>query len=253
MTTAHYLLNIGNTRTALVSWDRQRRQFSGGVRHFLTPELPGDWHPEAECGNDWQAAVSCVVPAIRAELTAKWGAHLHFISAESYPELDLGGYDSSRIGTDRIANIAAARELWPGQAVVVLDCGTALNSVAVDANGVFRGGVILPGRETALRALSKAAAQLPEFAVTAPHELNPLGNTPEAGIRNGVDLGILGAAEKIIAATRNCPDFSQCAVWFTGGDAPFFVQYLPQACQARLAPVPLTLYGIGLAFDNIIP
>ena len=152
-----------------------------------------------------------------------------------------------RLGADRLANIAAAHRLSPGRAVLVVDCGTALNSVCVSPDGRFLGGVILPGRGTALRSLAKDTAQLPEFSVAATHELNPLGLTSEDAIRNGVDIGILGAAEAIVRKTRALPEMRGCRVWFTGGDAPFFAEYLPRDLEAEVAPLPLTLYGVSLA------
>ena len=238
-----YLLNIGNTRTAVAQGMPGAADFT--VEYYDTPEIAAAWNPPKD--GDWTAVCSCVVPAVRQALELRFPGRLHFISAADYPEINCGRYDIARLGTDRLANIAAAHRLSPNRAVVVLDCGTALNSVCVSQDGVFLGGVILPGRETALKALAKNTAQLPEFAVTAPHEFNPFGCTSEDGIRNGVDIGILGATENIIRFTKKQPEMAGGRVWFTGGDAPFFVKYLPQELQAELAPVPLTLYGIAMA------
>ena len=238
------LLNIGNTRSAIASGAFPDVQH---IDYFGTGELLEAWRLPDEA----RACASCVVPAIRDALTRRYGDRIHFIGIADYPELDFGGYDTSTLGTDRIANAAAARRLLPGKAVAVFDCGTALNSVTINADGHFCGGVILPGRETALRALSAAAAQLPEYAVDAPHRLDALARNTRAAILNGVDLGILGAAENIIRAIRRCPGFAGCTVWFTGGDASFFVKYLPCETGAALPPVPLTLYGVRLAAERL--
>lgn len=241
-----YLLNIGNTRAAVASGTPGASDFS--VEYFTTEEIATRWCPE-EC-SVWDAIGASVVPSVRQALEARFPGRIHFISVSDYPEIDCSRYDVSRLGADRLANIAGAHRLCPNQAVLVLDCGTALNSVCVSAEGVFLGGVILPGRETALKALARNTAQLPEFAVTAPHEFNPFGCTSEDGIRNGVDIGILGAAEKIIRATKAQPEMADCKVWFAGGDAPFFVEHLPKELGAELSPVPLTLFGVSIAIRN---
>lgn len=238
-----FLLNIGNTRAAIASGTPGESDFS--VEYIPTQEVADVWNPP-DCPQ-WHANAACVVPAVRASLLERFPGRLHFISPADFPEIDCSGYDVAKLGADRLANIAAAHNLAPNSNVLVLDCGTALNSVCVSADGRFLGGVILPGRETALRSLARNTALLPEFAVTARHDFNPLGCTSEDCIRNGVDLGILGAAEKIIRATRERPEMAGCRVWFTGGDAPFFVDYLPAELHAELAPIPLTLYGISLA------
>ena len=235
-----YLLNIGNTRSAIASGEFPE---ADAIAYYPTAELPRKWRLPVGA----TATASCVVPLVRQRLAEQYAGRIHFIGVGDFPNLDVTGYDTSTLGSDRLANAAAAQALLPGKAVLVFDCGTALNSVAVDADGRLRGGVILPGRETALRALSSAAALLPEYAVDAPHQLNPLAINTRAAILNGVDIGILGAAEALIQRTRRCPGFEECTVWFTGGDAPFFVKYLPPELHAELPPVPLTLYGIRLA------
>ncbi len=238
------VFNAGNTRVAVghgIPGTPGFRQEFLPTEDFLARWTP----PSAEIA--WRGVGACVVPAIRDGLRRLCPGRIHWIGPGDYPEIDLCGYPGERLGADRLANVAAAHHLSPDRPVMVLDCGTALNSVCVAADGRFLGGVILPGRETALRSLSRNTAQLPEFAVNAPHELNPLGRSTEDGIRNGVDLGILGAAERIVRATRACADMAGCRVWFTGGDAPFFVKYLPGELGVELAPVPLTLLGVSLA------
>ena len=238
-----FLLNIGNTRAAVAKGTPGGDDFV--VDYLPTQEIAEGWNPPSN--GEWHATAACVVPAIRKRLVERFPQRMHFITPEDYPDIDCSAYDTARLGADRLANIAAAHSLSPDRSVLVLDCGTALNSVCVAADGRFLGGVILPGRETALKSLARNTAQLPEFAVTAPHEFNPFGLTSEEGIRNGVDIGILGAAEKIIRATKARPEMSNCRVWFAGGDAPFFVDYLDKSLGAELAPVPLTLYGVSLA------
>jgi len=70
----------------------------------------------------------------------------------------------SQLGADRWAALIAARrragdELFPSSCVVV-NAGTAVTVDALDSEGVFRGGVILPGLNLMLHALAENTAAL---------------------------------------------------------------------------------------------
>jgi len=65
-------------------------------------------------------------------------------------------YDDPReVGPDRIANAVAARERH-GAPCVVVDFGTSTNFDVVNAAGEFAGGVLAPGIEVSMDALSRA-------------------------------------------------------------------------------------------------
>ena len=73
--------------------------------------------------------------------------------------------DAAQLGADRWAALVAARqrlltaELFPQPAVVV-NVGTAVTVDALDGEGVFRGGLILPGLQLMLRSLADHTAGL---------------------------------------------------------------------------------------------
>ena len=239
----HYLINLGNSRAAVLESTRLTAP-EPPVEYYATGDFAAAWQPTAAA---WNATAACVVPAARRALDARWPGRIAYVGAADYPDVDFSAYGIG-LGADRMANAAAARALNPNAAVLVIDCGTALNTVAVDAEGHFRGGVILPGRQTALAALGRQTAQLPEFTVNfTENAANPLGLSTEEGIRNGVDLTLSAAVERIVRETRRQPGFDHCRVWLTGGDATFYAHRLPRELDATIAPRPLTLYGISLA------
>ena len=67
--------------------------------------------------------------------------------------------DPERLGPDRWLAMIAARQLCEGP-LAVIDCGTAITCDALSAEGVFLGGVISAGPETAAQALLSKAAHL---------------------------------------------------------------------------------------------
>ena len=71
-------------------------------------------------------------------------------------------YDNPReIGADRLVNAVAAYEQVRG-ACIVVDFGTAITFDPVSAEGEYLGGIIMPGVEISMEALTNRAAALPQ-------------------------------------------------------------------------------------------
>lgn len=69
-----------------------------------------------------------------------------------------------QVGQDRLVNARAAYELYGGAAIVV-DFGTAITIDVVNKNKEYMGGVIAPGVEISLSALSERAHLLPRVSL----------------------------------------------------------------------------------------
>jgi len=236
-----FLLNIGNTHTQIA------RDDASGIELLVT--LPtadllqlGNLLLLDQQGANWSAKAACVVPAVQQLLQKRYPGQILFISSVSYPEIDFSRYDVRTLGADRMANAAAAYSLATGP-VLVLDCGTCVTSEAIDAEGVFRGGAILPGRAMSRRSLAAFTAQLPEIPMQQECP-PPLGLTTAAAIAAGVDLGIIGAVRQIIDQTRQVPGLHQSRIIAVGGDAAYFMQNIP---GLEAGPDAFTLRGIRLA------
>ena len=105
------------------------------------------------------------------------------------------GYDTpQQLGADRWAALIGARALHAGPAVVVM-AGTATTIDALDAQGLFRGGLILPGLALMRAALARNTADLPH---AAGHYRAQPTNTDDA-IVSGAIHATLGAIERIHA------------------------------------------------------
>jgi type III pantothenate kinase len=68
----------------------------------------------------------------------------------------------AQLGSDRWAALIGARELLGPKPALVVVCGTATTIDFLTAEGVFEGGVILPGVGLMLRALHQHTAALPD-------------------------------------------------------------------------------------------
>ncbi|MCK9250188.1 MAG: type III pantothenate kinase [Solirubrobacteraceae bacterium] len=109
-------------------------------------------------------------------------------------------YDNPReIGADRLVNAVAAYDRFR-RACVVVDFGTAITYDPVSADGEYLGGIISPGVEISLEALTSRAAALPRIDLIAPRQL--IGKSTIEGIRSGVVYGFAGAVDGILGRLR---------------------------------------------------
>ena len=90
------------------------------------------------------------------------------------------------LGIDRLVCAAAAFRLHrkAGRPLIVVDMGTATTIDYVTAEGVFIGGMIAPGIQSAYEGLIAAAPQLPRIEGLYPGRL--IGDSTEECVRSGV-------------------------------------------------------------------
>ena len=127
------------------------------------------------------------------------------------------GYDyPSRLGADRwVAMIGAWQRVLargPAHPMVVVMVGTAVTVEAVDRNGNFLGGLILPGHGIMLRALESGTAGL--HVPTG--EVRPFPTNTSDALTSGGTYAIAGAVERMVQHLRShCGADPVC--FMTGG------------------------------------
>ncbi|HUY97735.1 MAG TPA: type III pantothenate kinase [Verrucomicrobiae bacterium] len=149
-------------------------------------------------------------------------------------------YDPPRdVGADRIVTALAVRHRYGGPAIIV-DFGTATTVDAINAEGDYLGGVIVPGVRLSLDALSQRAARLPWVELAAPGPV--LARTTVASMQAGVVYGVVGQVEEIVR--RMLGEMGTPAtVVATGGLAELLAPHIP--CIDRIDPL-VTLEGLRL-------
>jgi len=109
-------------------------------------------------------------------------------------------YDNPReIGPDRLVNAVAAFDRVRG-ACVVVDFGTAVTYDPVSASGEYLGGIIFPGVEISMEALTSRAAALPRVDLAPPRAL--IGKTTVDAIRSGIVFGFAAQVDGIVRRLR---------------------------------------------------
>ncbi|HEX5394206.1 MAG TPA: type III pantothenate kinase [Rhodocyclaceae bacterium] len=129
------------------------------------------------------------------------------------------GYEvPQQLGADRWAALIGARALHDGPCLVV-SAGTATTVDVLDADGQFRGGLILPGLDLMRAALAGNTAQLPADSgafIDLPRK------TVDA-ITSGAINATLGAIERMFRQLIG----DQALCLLTGGAAPLLLPHLP--------------------------
>ncbi|MFQ5623396.1 MAG: type III pantothenate kinase [Paracoccaceae bacterium] len=140
------------------------------------------------------------------------------------PEVDIGVPvrvdPDTLVGADRLVNTVGAHERYGGNLIVV-DFGTATTFDVVAADGAYVGGVIAPGVNLSLKALSDAAAALPYIDVTKPETV--VGRNTRACMQSGIFWGYVSLIEGVCARV-SAERGARMTVIGTGGLSTLFAQ-----------------------------
>lgn len=93
------------------------------------------------------------------------------------------------LGSDRVAAVAGAVSMFPDEALLVVDSGTAMTIDVTDRNGNFMGGNIAPGMQMRFKSLHDLTDQLP--LIDDSGEVFPFGVDTASAIRSGVVGGMV--------------------------------------------------------------
>lgn len=203
------LIDAGNTRVkwALVpshSLELGGWAANGMVEHAQLPQLADAWRAHKIV----RVLVSNV--AGKAMRDALEQALLRAFGMQPVPvewfcsTTILGGLrnnyrNPTQLGCDRFASAIGAHALFPDQPLIVATCGTATTIDAVSADGVFIGGMILPGLGLMASSLAKNTAQLPQIAQDLDVS-EPFADNTDAAIASGCIAAQVGAIERAVAA-----------------------------------------------------
>lgn len=145
-----------------------------------------------------------------------------------------------RLGADRWASLLAVHALYKGPAVVV-DCGTAITIDAIAADGMHLGGLIVPGTELMISALTGQAPGI-KIEETDSQEISLLGRSTEAAVSGGVLYTAIALVERVfIDLQGELGDRTNLLI--TGGDATRILPLL--GSQPEYVP-DLVLKGLAV-------
>ncbi len=126
-------------------------------------------------------------------------------------------------GIDRLLAAQAAKLLHaPDHDVIVVDCGTALTIDLVTRDNTFRGGVILAGPATNLRALGSMTTALPDLsAEPVVRPASVVARSTRDAMLGGAYLNGLGAIREVVSQFGATLESDPVVVGTGGGLGPW--------------------------------
>lgn len=196
MSAPYLLIDAGNSRVkwALAQADGTQTH-SGAFSHGgqlvkgtgdpLQSRHEPDWSTLPAPGSAWLSNVAgdAVARRIDAFVDRRWPglARTTIRSAAQQCGVTNGYTTPSQLGSDRWAGMIGARAAFPGEPLLIATFGTATTLEALNADGVFVGGLIAPGWSLMMRSLGEHTAQLPTLDAAAARGL--LADEPAATTR----------------------------------------------------------------------
>lgn len=179
--------------------------------------------------------------ALHAVLRDVFGTALQidwFVAQPSLAGVRNSYRNPAQLGSDRFASAIGARALFPQRALIVATCGTATTVDAVTPDGVFLGGMILPGLGVMATSLALNTAQLPQIhSLHAP--VMPFADNTADAIISGCIAAQAGAIERAVVTLRRQHEDVLCVL--AGGAAALVASCLalPHATVDNLVLIGL--------------
>ena len=176
-----------------------------------------------------------------------------FTSLPQLAGIKNGYRNPAQLGCDRFATAIGAHAFAPGRALIVATCGTATTIDAITPDGLFIGGMILPGLGLMASSLAHNTAQLPhiESGIAA---FDGFADNTDDAIVQGCLTAQAGAIERACnahAATYGAglgtgqDDSMLCLL--SGGAARFIA---PKLSRPHQVVDNLVLIGLQVAANN---
>ncbi len=245
------LVDLGNSRfkwalAAAGVWRSGVLGYDADLHSALEREWTGLAQPRrvvaASVGGSERAQV------LSAWVRDRWSLPVHFLEAARNQLGVTNTYDEpASLGSDRWAALIAAHHLGANPACIV-DCGTAVTVDALAADGVFIGGIILPGVTLMRDCLRTRSAGIRRVDG---RDDNCLAHNTADGVSAGTVFGLAGAVARIVGEFRHTLG-AEMRMIITGGDAPRVVAHLDGQPLPPITHEPkLVLKGLELVANSL--
>jgi len=197
---------------------------------FLTNQLRATFDAQAKLDACLIASVvRCIQEPFYEAVQAIWPVEPMMVDAYHPLGIQVAVSKPNAVGIDRLLEASAAFHILES-GVVVATCGSAITVDLVTDVGSFRGGTILPGLRTGLRALHNMTSLLPNLEVHAPQGV--LGTDTETCMLAGVVYGAAGAVDRIYQELCEW-NGAHLPLVMTGGDVSYIAPLLKSSYQVE--------------------
>ncbi|MEO0090062.1 MAG: type III pantothenate kinase [candidate division WOR-3 bacterium] len=138
-------------------------------------------------------------------------------------DLDYSLYEKSKLGEDRIASCYYVYKFYKKNGIVC-DLGSATTFSCVKKDGVFIGGLILPGILTSYSFLAQIK-KIAKNEIVFNRKIEPKGLSPKMAVLEGIKFFVLEGLSFLIKKYKNLVG-KNFKVFLTGGLSFIFHRYL---------------------------
>lgn len=135
--------------------------------------------------------ISCVVPAltstIRDAFKYIFDGKIYFVGPKLKNGLKIKSDNPNQIGSSLVCQSVALANKY-SMPCLLISMGTALSMFALDENGTFIGGSILPGIKLSAKALSEHTALLPQIDLSQ-NPKSVIGTNTVQNVQSGLIIG----------------------------------------------------------------
>ena len=167
------------------------------------------------CGrynSNYKVVISSVNPIRLKKLMSQWSQRVDkenflLIGRNIKPKIQHKYNKLNKLGQDRLVNIYGALKRFR-LPVVIFDFGTAITVDFINEQGVFEGGLIVPGLEISKEALEKRTALLPsvgnvEMIAPTVRSINLVGRNTQSCMKLGLLQGFGAMVDGLIERYRS--------------------------------------------------
>jgi len=208
------IIDIGNTSIKLAVYDNLKKILLARVKKINYPSLKKKLsHYKID-----RAIISSVkeVPDSLKELLSISVPAVYILSHKSRLPFKIDYKTPETLGSDRIAAVTGAYNIFPGADVLIIDAGTAVTYDFLSGN-TYKGGNISPGLRIRFMALNKFTGKLPLVVPTYDY-IFPGTDTTNA-IEAGVITGLTYEINEYIRTFKKL--HSRGKIIMTGGDSAY--------------------------------
>jgi len=221
------IVDIGNTSTKLAIYNGRDKITISRINELSCEELEN----KLSGYKIEKAIVSSVkeLPSFISDLIFSNIPYAHILSNKSRLPFEMEYQTPETLGTDRIAAVAGACNLFPGREIMIIDAGTAITFDFISGN-TYKGGNISPGLSMRFKALNKFTGKLP--LVTPAKSFSFPGQNTKDAITAGVISGVIYEINEYIRTFEK--KHSNFQIILTGGDS----RYLKDKTDHQLTYMP---------------
>jgi type III pantothenate kinase len=207
-------LDIGNTSLKL------GKPGKGGWKVQWHQHIDTDFEQFIRTLTDNAAGGMVYISSVRKDITQKVlnaapDLHTELLTVSQIPSRFINYSTVQTLGLDRFLSSLGAFHKSGRKSVIVIDTGSACTVDFMDHNGVYQGGVIMPGIEILKKTIRIHLPELPEIEPFIPNSWP--GKSTQDSLRWGVNGMFAAAIENWIGKYRTSDKVAE--IYLTGGNA----------------------------------